>query len=263
MPSCSVTKSLKIVPGGHRDYEGLGCYHYRGGRLGVYAAIFALKGRFATAECPHGEMTVGVIVYTMPVAGLELRDIATGGFFSGLDRSTRLGLLNKHVRCISRVIIEPRFRGLGLAARLVRETMPRMGVVIVEAMAVMGRVNRFFEKAGMTAYEANVPARCVRLLEALGVVGIESRELIDAKQVQQKNERLGRAEAEFVEAEIKRFLQSYGKRRAMKPGLERTRYVLSKLTERPVYYIWQNPDIQSERAGGAAAAARRPADVRA
>jgi len=237
----------------------------------VYAAIFALKGRFATAEHPHGEMTVGVIVYTMPVSGLELRDVATNGFFRGFDRSTRLGLLNKHVRCISRVIIEPRFRGLGLAARLVRKTMPRMAVAIVEAMAVMGRVNRFFEKAGMAAYEANVPARCVRLSEALGVVGIAPRELVDARRVQQKIEQLGGAEAEFVGAEIKRFLQSYGKRRAMKPGLERTRYVLSKLTERPVYYIWRNPRVQSERAAGAVAAASpardalrwRPAGARA
>jgi hypothetical protein len=40
------------------------------------------------------------------------------------------------------------------------------------------------------------------------------------------------------------FLQAYGKRREMRAGIERTRYVLSKLTGRPVYYIWFNPEKQ-------------------
>ncbi|MBN2271568.1 MAG: hypothetical protein JXN61_13200, partial [Sedimentisphaerales bacterium] len=74
-------------------------------------------------------------------------------------------------------------------------------------------------------------------------VGIERDELVDAKRVQRKIDRLARPQADFAKTEIKRFLKSYGKRRAMKPGLERTRYVLSRLTERPVYYIWRNPDI--------------------
>jgi predicted GNAT family N-acyltransferase len=65
-------------------------------------------------------------------------------------KKTRLSLINKNVVCITRVIIDPRFRGLGLASRLVRETMGQMGRPIVESAAVMGHVNPFFEKAGMT-----------------------------------------------------------------------------------------------------------------
>jgi len=243
MRSCSVCKMLKVVPGTVDDYKSLSHYHYRDTGLGPYVCIFALRpevGCFWRVKV----RTVGVIVYTMPVIGSELRNIATGDMFTGLDRSTRLALINKNIRCISRVIIEPRFRSLGLAVRLVRETLPLLDIPIIEAMAVMGAVNPFFEKAGMRPFTAPAPERCVRLIEALNLVGIEERRLIDADFVQRKFRRLPMQKAEFIESEIKLFLQSYGRRRSMSPGMERTRYVLTKLTDRPVYYIWRNKNLE-------------------
>jgi hypothetical protein len=121
--------------------------------------------------------------------------------------------------------------------------MPRMGVPIIEAMAVMGLVNPFFEKAGMKAFTAKMPARCVQLVEAFSIVGVEKEELIDSEGVQRKLNRLGKQEAKFIESQIKHFLQSYGKRRYERAGLERTGFVLSKLTFRPVYYIWFNEKV--------------------
>jgi len=229
---------MQIVRGDIDDYEGLERFHYRESRLGPYAAIFALRGNGT------GVKSVGVIVYTMPSARLELRKIATGNIFAGFDKRTVLGLINKNIRCIGRVIIEPRFRGLGLASRLVCETMARMDVPIVEAMAVMGTVNPFFERAGMKAYRGKRPVRCARLLEALSLVGIEKEELIDTEIVQGKLGKLKGDESEFIEDEIRKFLDKYGRRRYMQAGLERTRFVLSKLTSRPVYYIWMNENSE-------------------
>jgi nucleoside diphosphate kinase len=224
------------VRGGFEDYKKLARFHYRDSRPGAYTAIFVIKPDRGVSKEP-----VGVIVYTMPSAGAEMRNVATGNAFAGFDNRTLLALINKNIRRISRVVIETRFRGLGLASRLVRETMPEMGVPIVEAMAVMGMVNPFFEKAGMKAYAAKMPVRCVKLIEAFSAVGIEEEELIDAEEVQRKVEQLGRREGELIERQIRDFLQSYGQRRYEKNSLERTRFVLSKLTFRPVYYIWFNP----------------------
>ncbi len=241
MQSCSVTRDLQIVPGCIDDYKKLAHYHYRDSRLGPFTDIYVLRPT-ARLYLSAGTETLGVIVYTMPSPGLELRNVATGNMFCGFDRSTRLALINKTVRCIGRVIIEPRFRGLGLASRLVRETMPLVGCAIVEAMAVMGFVNPFFEKAGMRAYKGPMPARCIQMIEAFSMVGIEEEELIDAGAVQRKIESLCSKEGDFIEGQMRSFLQSYGKRRYDEPGLQRTRLVLSKLTFRPVYYIWFNKE---------------------
>jgi len=243
MRSCSVTKKLQIVPGCLDDYKQLARYHYRDSHLGMFTKIFAIRPAKALGA-RLGTKIIGVIVYTLPTPGLELRNIATNNLFAGLDRSTQLALIDKNIRRIGRVIIEPRFRALGLATRLVRETMPKMDVPIIEGIAVMGLVNPFLEKAGMKSYTAKMQERCIQLVEAFSLVAIEKDVLISPQKVQQKLDQLQRREAEFIELQINRFLQSYGKRRNSQAGLERTRFVLSKLTARPVYYIWFNPKLQ-------------------
>jgi len=181
----------------------------------------------------------------MPMPGIELRGEATGGMFRGFDRATRLSLINKNIRSIGRVIIEPRFRGLGLATRLVRETMGEMRFPIIESLAVMGRVNPFFENAGMRRYDGSEPVRCVQMREAFSVVGIQNEELIDAELVQKRIDSLSGSRREFIERQMADFLQCYGKRRFDKSGLKRTRFILTKLTDRPVYYIWFNEGIEA------------------
>lgn len=243
MRSCSICKEMEIVPGRLEDYKKLAHYHYRDSQLGPFAAIYAVRPSArvrwrADADC------AGVIVYATPNPHIELRNVATAGLFVGLDRDTQLALVNKNIRRIARVIIEPRFRGIGLASWLVRETMPLMKVPIIEALAVMGLVNPFFEKAGMHLYAAKTPQRCIRLIEALSSVGIEGRCLINPRTVQDRIDRLGEDSGQFIEREIRLFLQSYGSRRTMSPGPNRTGYVLTKLTDRPVYYIWFNPDME-------------------
>ena len=239
MPNCSVCENLQITPGCLDDYRRLARYHYLDGCTGPASAIFVLS----KAGC---QTPVGVIVYSNAPVVLELRNIATGHVFAGLDRGTQLELINANIRRISRLIIEPRFRGVGLASRLVRETMPLVNVPIVEALAVMGWVNPFFERAGMKAYKPEPSRAGVQFIEALSIIGIEQAELIDPLQVQQKLEQLGDSQARFIEREIRHFLKSHGRRRDMPPGLERTRYILTKLTARPVYYIWFNPKFTKE-----------------
>jgi len=240
---CSITKKLQVVPGCMDDYKSLFAYHYRSERLGPLAGIFALKSVSFVPGLPK-ELPLGVIVYCLPTPGLAMRNVATAGLFEGLDRLTQLALFNKNIRTITRVIIDPRLRGLGLAAKLVRETMPQMNVPIIEALAVMGLVNPFFEKAGLTPYIGSISKDCAQLIEALSLVDIEESDLLDAEIVQKKLAALRWPAADFIEKQIKKFLQCYGKRRNMPPGLERTRYILSKLTEKPIYYIWFNPNLE-------------------
>ena len=110
---CSVTEYLEVVSASEREYRQLERFHYRDGLRGPYAAIYALKD-FHPVRRRFGDC-VGVIVYTMGAPALELRNAATGGRFSGFgDRRLGLEMVNKHIRCISRVIIEPRYRGRGL-----------------------------------------------------------------------------------------------------------------------------------------------------
>jgi hypothetical protein len=82
-------------------------------------------------------------------------------------------LINEEIARISRVVTHPKFRGIGLGAHLVRETLPKVGAKVVEVLAVMAKYNPFFEDACMLRVdyrrdETSVEGRIRKLLESRG-----------------------------------------------------------------------------------------------
>lgn len=101
-----------------------------------------------TARAPHGP--AGVLVVSMPTLNAGWRDRAWPGWRpAGEGRRESAARLNAGLRTISRVVIDPRFRGMGLAAALVREYLRRPLTGRTEAIAAMGRFCPFFARAGM------------------------------------------------------------------------------------------------------------------
>ena len=240
MLKCSLSTKVQIVEGGFNDYKKLSKYHYRNERTGPLTNIFILKPKYDSCMKVN---TIGVIVYSMPNPCLELRNIATNNFFVGLDRKTQISLLNKSVRRICRLIIEPRFRGLGLASYLVRKTMPLVKIPIIEASGVMCKVNPFLKKAGMTEYHAPPKISNIRMIEAFKTIGIDESSLIDPAKVHSNIKLISLDKQIFIEKEFRLFLKSFGNKRYTSHSLERTKFILTRLTERPNYYIWFNQSL--------------------
>jgi hypothetical protein len=237
---CSVCGGLVIEAGGASDWRGLAGYHYCDEKTLAYKSMFVLRDKRTAGGCRPYNGVAGVIVYAMPVMNIRGRNIATGGYFTGLgDKSMQLELINKNIRCIRRVVIEPRYRGIGLAAKLVRETMPLLDVPLIESLAVMGNFNPFFEKAGMTPYRKGRDVKSAVLVETLSSVGIVDELFIDPARVHEIIEGLGESEKYFVCDQFDKFTRAFGKRGKMIHSVERTRYILGKLSFEPVYYIWR------------------------
>jgi len=234
--TCSLQRYLHLIPGGRSDYEHLARFHYQPGVLGPVRAIYQIVDENPWRRRPVS--AAGVIVYGVPSANLAARNAATGGMFAGLDRAAGLALLNERMVCIRRVIIEPRYRGLGLATRLVAETMPMTGAAMVEAVSVMGRVHPFFKRAGMTAFGMPPDAKTARMAAALEAVGVDESLWHDGEAVHATIEALPAAGRAFVEEQIRQFCEKFTNRRKMPHGPERTAFALSKLTARGEYYLW-------------------------
>jgi len=258
---CTIKKYLKIVPGTIADYKSLAQFHYRDCKTGPVAAVYKIidthpfrdkisrildSGRWRLAE--NGmknkmEPVAGVIVYSMPACSVQLRNIATQGLFTKLGSSSvNMQLINQNIRTIARVVIEPRYRALGLAHELVEKTMPLLNIPYIEALAVMGKVNPFFEKAGMMKFEGTEFVRSVKLRQALSVIGIESTDLVDIEKTHNKLQNLGEKTKSFIEKQITDFLAAYGRRARIMPHCpKRTEFLISRLSDRPIYYLWRNP----------------------
>ena len=136
----SLTKDMVIESGTLKDYEELERFHYLGRTPGYRQNIFKLT---------YMQKTIGVVLYISPFLGCSARNQVMPQY-GGSASKERADLVNREITRLARIIIHPKFRGAGLAVKLVRETMPQTGKRVVETIAAMARYNPFFEKAGMT-----------------------------------------------------------------------------------------------------------------
>jgi ABC-type ATPase with predicted acetyltransferase domain len=67
--------------------------------------------------------------------------------------------LNEKLSTISRVVVHPKYRTIGLGSKLVRATLPLVGTPYVEMPAVMAKYNPFAEKAGMRKIAEQPPPK--------------------------------------------------------------------------------------------------------
>lgn len=135
---CSLYEDFVLERGTLDDYRELSRFHYRNSKVTAPQNIFKLNFR--------GEV-IAVIVYTCPLLASAGRNAFTTRYKAATSEVARL--LNKEVTLISRIIVHPKFRGIGLARRLIEKTLPLTGKGYVEMLTTMGSFNPFAEKAGM------------------------------------------------------------------------------------------------------------------
>lgn len=129
---CSLMREMRVEEGTKADWQKLSGFHYRGHKVAVPRKIFRLV---------RGDELCGVIVYSYPPPACFGRRLM-------LPRMT-IQELNKQLSIINRVVIHPKYRTIGLGAKLIRETLPLVGTPYVEMIAVMAKYSPFAEKAGM------------------------------------------------------------------------------------------------------------------
>ena len=134
------------VPG---DYLDLEQFHYVARRPATYADVWSI--RCCDAGTPSRVIAVGVLSY--PVPSCHARETVLNR--RHFTRRENLVFANQHIRTISRVVVHPQFRALGLSTALVRCLCAHCDTRYVEAIAMMARAHPFFERAGMRRVETD------------------------------------------------------------------------------------------------------------
>jgi len=164
---------------------------------GMPARVCLTLGAWLDEEKPHGtyepfgtheslgkSTLVGVLTVSHPTLNDRWRALAWPGAFDTRDKRERATLLNAQVRRISRVVVLPRFRGMGIATALVRAYLRRPITKRTEVVAAMGEWCRCFEQAGMRPVECAPIERDVKLAAALKQLRIAPELLADEHVVQ-------------------------------------------------------------------------------
>jgi GNAT superfamily N-acetyltransferase len=159
---------LSLQRGTVRDYIGLEQFHYLPKRPATWADIWRICYMPLPGGGRHGRVfpvfpvaprvvAVGVLSYPVPSNKARERYLHRTGF----TRRQNLTFANANLRTISRVVVHPQFRSLGLSTILVKCLCDHCDTRYVEAAAMMARAHPFFEKAGMTRIDPPDPSKPV------------------------------------------------------------------------------------------------------
>jgi ABC-type ATPase with predicted acetyltransferase domain len=167
---CSLTREMRIQQGTTEDWKKLASHHYRSHKITAPRKIFTLKRK---------EELCGVIVYSYPPPTCFGRNHVLP--------KMQMKQLNQQLSIISRIVIHPKYRTIGLGTKLIKETLNKAGTQYVEMPAVMAKYNPFAEKAGMRKIaEQKPPKQAQKITETLQQLGFNTQTLANQKQVLQQ-----------------------------------------------------------------------------
>jgi predicted ABC-type transport system involved in lysophospholipase L1 biosynthesis ATPase subunit len=158
---------IRVSKGTYADYARLAGLHYRAGRPAMLA-----PGGIRVAHVSGLDVPAGVLVLAMPTLNARWRELAWPGRYRSGDLRRDAQRLNRELRTIARVIVDPRVRGLGVAASLIRAYLRDPLTPATEAIAAMGAACPMFARAGMVEYRLPPSARDARLLDAMDSRGV-------------------------------------------------------------------------------------------
>lgn len=141
-----------LAQGNSHDYDELACFHYLARRPATWADVWTIRyedhpDRSRWADLRQRRL-VAVAVLSYPVPSCRPRERFFGR--EQFSRAQNLAFANANLRTISRVIVHPQFRSLGLSSILVRKLCQVCPTRYVEALAIMARAHPLFDLAGMT-----------------------------------------------------------------------------------------------------------------
>jgi ABC-type lipoprotein export system ATPase subunit/GNAT superfamily N-acetyltransferase len=244
---CSLIREMRVESGTTEDWRCLSGFHYRGHRTSAPRKIFRLMRK---------DELCGVIVYAYPPPACYGRRLV-------LPRMD-MHELNRELSTINRVVIHPKYRAIGLGARLIRETLPLVGTPFVELIAVMAKYSPFAEKAGMVKVAVQEPSvDILRVAEGLEGLGFDLQLLSSQRYVLGKLEGLASGQLDLLRGYLQRcghprfrkeFAVSrhvpYGNSaefkkcmsRADVPKLVRLVKIVGMLLQTKVYLFWRDPE---------------------
>ena len=237
---------LHTVEGSLRDYHALAQYHYRTEPIRPVTNIYKIRARHPfRKDFPD---PIAVIVYRMPIPDLRARAQATNGYFHQPSTlSARLKLVNKTIRYIARLIVDPRFRRLGLATKLLTESLATQTVPIVETLTPIDFTNIIFQRAGFTLHYIEAPTWYHRFVKFLEQIGLEDWDQLLPSTLQHRLALLDAEHSTLAEKEIKAFIKHFIRRQDMPAGIDRCKFLLSKIPFPQAYLIWRNANWQLPR----------------
>lgn len=232
----TLQQDLEIVQGHRPDYKLLGEYHYIKQEPTFVRKLYVIK---AKQHCENiYPYPIGLMVYSPPFPNLKPRNTATNNFFNmNPSQSDRLKILNKQITYASRLIIDPRYRKLGLGTWLLKETLELQDYPIIETLSPIDFTNQMLIKLGFELHYNPAPVWYRLFIFEMESLCIWNNLFNHPKTVMYRINCLTKRKRIIAEDVFNRFVDHFQKRRSKPFSLEKVTYALTKIPYPEAYLI--------------------------
>jgi len=138
---CSVTKELEYRRGSAKDWRALKQWHYAAGDPATVHSYHAM-------DHPELDSPAAVALLSYPDLNSAARNLATSDEYKIGGNRQAAQRLNREVLRMSRIVVAPEMRGIGVASRLIEAMLATLNVRFVECQTAMGRYSGFLSATG-------------------------------------------------------------------------------------------------------------------
>ena len=133
----SFHRELEITEGAASDWPFFARWHYRGHGLGPVRRVMVLW---------HGGEPVGICIFGLGPLASAARNRVFG--LTGQVTRARARQINRNFACVSRLVLDPRYRGAGLAGAFLGRCCEMVRWPWIEMVSEMGALVPFGRRAG-------------------------------------------------------------------------------------------------------------------
>jgi GNAT superfamily N-acetyltransferase len=240
MLNTNLQNKISLYRGNFADYKTLARYHYQPTLTFPPTMVYKIAGvgdSFSTLPNP-----IAVIVFTQPFPDIESRAAMTANYYHAAGSlSENLQSVNRDILYLARLIVDPRFQKQGIASYLLHETLEQLNIPIVETLTPIDFTNKMYQREGFLIHYQKPSARHIRLMNAFESIGLKVTETTTPLLIEGRLNNLDTVSRETIEREIDVFLKQYRNADRFQPGIERTKFILTKVPPPAAYLIWFNP----------------------
>lgn len=138
---CTIAEQVTIERGTPADYHRLAHLHYAAESPATYQSVWV-------ARHPLDPNPAAVCVYSYPDLHSAARNLATTDEYIIHGSRKNAQRLNREVVRMSRIVVAPAYRGIGLAHRLLAESIAELDRRWIETTTAIGPYTTLFERLG-------------------------------------------------------------------------------------------------------------------
>lgn len=184
---------------------------------------------------------VAIIQFNYPCLSSTLRREATNGRFSIGSRREIALRLNANVRNISRLVVNPRYRGNHIATNLVKWAIEKVNVPFVECYTNLFGASKCFTNAGMSRYLGKPSELWFRVAATYKEIGFPKIENLNFRHQKVFFEHMEKQHKEHFRKTAILFLNSCHRYMPEASNFDLHMELQKRRAQVPVYYYFYNP----------------------